>query len=57
MRALIEVSAEKEEYVKNLVSYVNEIKPFHTKLHSVTENLIAADLNTVRVLDTVSIED
>ena len=57
MKTLIDVSEEKEEYVKNLISYVNEIKPFHAKLHSVTENLIAADLNNVSVSDTLSIED
>ncbi len=57
MQTLIDVSEEKKEYVKNLISYVNEIKPFHAKLHSVTENLIAADLNNVKVSDTLSIED
>lgn len=57
MKPLIDVSEEKEEYVKNLVSYVNEIKPFHSKLHSVSESLIAADLNEINISYTLLIED
>jgi hypothetical protein len=53
----VNISEEKKEYVKNLILYINEVKPFRTKLVNVTEDVNASDEVRLSVSYTISINN
>jgi hypothetical protein len=53
----VNISEEKKEYVKNLILYINEVKPFHTKLVNITEDVNASDEVILKVTYTISINN
>jgi hypothetical protein len=57
MNGAINVSEEKMEYVQNLMLYINEVKPFRTKLVGVTETISAHETVLADVSYSLDIED
>jgi hypothetical protein len=53
----VNISEEKKEYVKNLILYINEVKPFRTKLVNVTEDINTSDEVRLSVSYTISINN
>lgn len=49
MEITINISNEKKQYVENLILYINDVKPFHTKLKNVSEDVNCVELLRMKV--------